>query len=421
MRRHSMWWIMLFALLTGCSLTRSSFPGAPAATEHLRSEASAITLVTLYSFGVAAYDGAHPQSAPFTTGRSCANTCREDIYGTTSAGGVDDSGTVYDVFSNNLTAKEFGEYVVMSFSPTSTGSDPTGSVVLALRQGRGPLLTTASQGGQYGQGTVIALIGGPPAVRPLSGRDGAFPTSGLTDGPHQKNGHVFYTTTSGGGAHALGAILEVKLSAKELSSKVLYSFLGHSDGAHPNSPLSAGYFGTTSGSKDIPATVYEFVPGPMSALTTIYTFGSSADGTDPMGVYADFEGSIPLLFGTTRKGGSSGYGTLYELKQEGTNYTRISLHAFTGGRSDGAYPQGPPQKFDDFLWGVTKKGGRHNCGTIYRLDSYSGGYEVVYSFKCGKDGAYPEAPLTAGGAQGLIGTTTAGGTDNDGTVFSFIP
>lgn len=385
------------------------------------SETSSITVVTLYSFGAEAYDGAHPKSALFTTGPSCARSCSEDFYGTTSAGGVDNAGTVYDVFSDNLTAQQFYERVVMSFAPTSTGDDPTGSVVRALRQGRGPLLTTASQGGRHGEGTVMALIGGTPVAASLSGRDGAFPTSGLTSGPHQKSGYVFYTTTSGGGAHGVGAILKIELSAKKLSSKVLYSFLGQSDGAHPNSALSKGYFGTTSGSKDVPATVYEFVPGPTSELTTIYTFGSSADGTEPTGVYEEVEGSIPLLFGTTRNGGSSGYGTLYELRQQGTKYTKISLHAFTGGRTDGAYPEGPPQKFDDFFWGVTEKGGRHNCGTIYRLDSYSGGYEVVYSFTCGKDGANPEAPLIGSGSQGLIGTTTAGGTDNDGTVFSFKP
>ena len=154
-------------------------------------------------------------------------------------------------------------------------------------------------------------------------------------------------------------------------------------------------------------------------VTTLYTFESSSDGVTPTGVVAaGYAAPKVVLFGTTVKGGSTGYGTLYELKVNGSTSIKTTLHTFTGSSGDGAFPQGPLASG----YGVTKSGGSGGCGTIFSVDILSGKYTSLYSFTCGDGGAYPEAPLTwYGGFYGnfLYGTTSAGGTANEGTVFSY--
>lgn len=421
MRRYRFPSALLVVVLAGCSLGPSYGSASSAIPEGAQNAGSGIRFRTLYNFGYHRSDGAQPMSALYRTSE-CAQTCQEHLYGTTAAGGANKGGTIFDVYTDDVTVGYYDETVVMSFSPAQTGSDPTGSVIEAARRSQRWLLATASHGGAHGKGTVVTPRG-TGATLSFNGRNGSLPTSGLTAGPHQQHGFLFYTTTSKGGAHGLGTILAIRLSQNELTSKVLYSFSGASDGANPNSGLNSSHFGTTFGSNDVPATVYEFDPGNSTAPATIYTFTSSEDGVDPTGVAVQYRKSTPVLYGTTVEGGASGYGTLYELKQTGSKYAKETLHTFAGGSADGAYPQGALAnvyyygKFSGY-YGVTEKGGSHDCGTIFRLDISSGDYAVVYSFTCGKDGAYPKAPLVYG-ADGLTGTTSAGGHYHRGTVFTF--
>jgi len=378
-------------------------------------------LRTLYNFQ-GQPDGADPQSSLFKYS-VCTDKCSQWLFGTTSAGGTNNAGTIYSLYTPNVTYGTFSEEVLLSFTSSETGSDPTSSV---FRSKYGTLFATASQGGTHDKGTVVKFKD-QTVVLSFDGHDGATPTSGLT--PEVRNGayqNTYYATTFAGGGHERGAILAIRPSTNKFSPKVLYSFNGASDGAHPNSQLSTfgsahPYFGTTAGSKSAAATVYSFVPN--QGLTTVYTFKNSKEGATPTGVYATplTYGKPLLIFGTTFTGGSSGYGILYELKPTGSKYTKVTLHTFAGGKADGAYPQGPPTSpgyNPAALYGVTAKGGSHNCGTVFRFDLSSEMYAVLYSFKCGKDGAYPEAPLTATTGS-LIGTTSAGGTANNGTVFLF--
>jgi uncharacterized repeat protein (TIGR03803 family) len=75
------------------------------------------------------------------------------------------------------------------------------------------------------------------------------------------------------------------------------------------------------------------------------------------------------------------------------------------------------------LYVVTRGGGSGGCGTIFSYDLSSAKYRLLYSFSCGADGAYPEAPIISDVTYGGLyyGTTSAGGTAGDGTVFSFTP
>ncbi len=419
----------LVLAVSGCStLTPQAGSGnaaLPAATVK-RTSASG-TLTILYSFQ-GQPDGADPQGR-VSVYHLCTATCTTKIFGNTSAGGSSNAGTIYDVSTPGRGG--FTESVQLSYTPSETGSDPTGPVI--KKSYYGPIFGAAARGGTDDKGTVVELLPfkGTNTVLSFDRRHGAFPAGGLT----REHRDTYYVATSAGGRYDRGAIVSIT-AHKKLRPQVLYSFTGKSDGEHPNSELTTlgfvgspdygPYYGTTGGSKSAPGTVYEFAPG--HGIATLYTFEASEDGT-PTGVKPFAESSVKkaVLFGTTLDGGPSGYGTLYELKPKGSTYTKVTLHAFAGGTADGMYPHGPPilntGGEHHALWVVTTGGGSAGCGTIFSYDLSSGKYTLLYSFTCGADGAYPEAPiisdLTYG--NGLLGTTSAGGASNNGVVFSFMP
>lgn len=100
------------------------------------------------------------------------------------------------------------------------------------------------------------------------------------------------------------------------------------------------------------------------------------------------------------------------------------LHKFHGG-DDGAYPDSSLiiDAAGNF-YGTTRAGGggtgcqtgNQGCGTIFKL-APDGGETVLYAFNGGSDGAIPAAGLIGDAAGNFFGTTTLGGSSNDGTVF----
>ncbi len=101
----------------------------------------------------------------------------------------------------------------------------------------------------------------------------------------------------------------------------------------------------------------------------VYNFTGGKVGASPLhGLTLDRAGS---LYGTAEYGGSSGYGTVFKLKQYNSNWILTPLYSFSG--YDGANPYagitfGP----DGSLFGTTNSGGSgqgcgFGCGVVYNL------------------------------------------------------
>lgn len=143
----------------------------------------------------------------------------------------------------------------------------------------------------------------------------------------------------------------------------------------------------------------------------VHSFGAAKDGTDPYaGVIADRAGNV---YGTTKTGGTYGYGTVFRLNASGNE---LILHHFTGG-SDGAYPQYGTLIRDASgnLYGTTTEGGSLSgpcaptgCGVVFELTD-SQRENVLYTFSGGSDGAKPDGGLTLDSEGNLYGTTAYGG------------
>ena len=155
-------------------------------------------------------------------------------------------------------------------------------------------------------------------------------------------------------------------------------------------------------------------------LTTLHSFsGPTADGDYPFPV-----GHIPFdangsLYGVTGGGGTSQFGTVYQLTPQGSGWLETILYNFSGG-ADGRQPSAAlVLDASGNLFGSTAFGGNlqlcgGGCGTIFELSppAQPGGTwteQVLYTFQGGFDGQYP-GEMVFGPNGSLFGTTSSGGT-----------
>jgi uncharacterized repeat protein (TIGR03803 family) len=237
------------------------------------------------------------------------------------------------------------------------------------------------------------------------GTDGATPFGGLVIDTH---GNLFGTGASGGSGN-VGTVFE--LPSGGASAVGLYSF-STASGMSPYGSLAidaqGNLFGTTlSGGASGKGTIFA-IPAGSTTPVTVYSF-SGPDGANPYsGLTLDADGD---MFGTTVNGGPAGHGTVFEIPSGGA--FRI-LHSFLG-PSDGANPYGPLLRDGSGnLYGTTFAGGSSGDGTVFEISG--GTFSMLHSFT-GADGAKPTARLVMDDAGNLFGTTYAGGANDDGTIF----
>ncbi|MGO4883066.1 MAG: choice-of-anchor tandem repeat GloVer-containing protein [Bryobacteraceae bacterium] len=154
--------------------------------------------------------------------------------------------------------------------------------------------------------------------------------------------------------------------------------------------------------------------GEAQTFSVIYTFTGGNDGSTPFGGLV-IDGQ--LMYGTTASGGAHRAGTVFQLNTK--SHVESPLHAFLGGRSDGAEPlAGLLRDRNGDLYGTTYGGGAHFYGTVFEFPA-AGGYKVLHSFAGPpSEGKGPTGTLVIDDAGNLYGTTYAGGESTGyGTVF----
>jgi uncharacterized repeat protein (TIGR03803 family) len=152
-------------------------------------------------------------------------------------------------------------------------------------------------------------------------------------------------------------------------------------------------------------------------VTTLHSF-TLDDGALP-NFATPTQGRDGNIYATTSIGGSKTIGcvcgTAFKLTPQGA----VTSFGFDG--TDGAVPDaGLVLGRDGLLYGTTSTGGGSGSGKAFRLNPQTGAITVLHSFE-GPDGASPQAPLTLGPGGKFYGTTSAGGANNFGTVFSMTP
>jgi hypothetical protein len=230
--------------------------------------------------------------------------------------------------------------------------------------------------------------------------------------------------------------------------RVLYSFTGRGDGAHPQSTLifdgNGSLYGTASNGGSIACvgavsgcgTVFELSPFSDGAWTqkVLYSFQGGADGAVPNSLVFDREGN---LYGTTLVGGGTGClnsagagcGTVFKLMYTHGQWVESVLYRFQGG-ADGGFPEGVMFDGAGHLFGTTACSGigcsgESNCGVVFELTpSHVLWKEAVLSYFCSANGETPNPGLVFGPAGTIFGTTWGGGDGQIcqcGTIFLLRP
>jgi uncharacterized repeat protein (TIGR03803 family) len=351
-----------------------------------------------------------------------------DFYGATTFGGpnVNDFGTVFEVTPAGEVTRLHAFFC--SSASCAAGSLPNGGLLLAAN---GNFYGSTSIGGakSSSQGTVFEIT---PAGKlttiysfcaQFNCADGESP-SGLV----QATDGNFYGTTPVGGAYNFGTVFKLTPAGKLTT---LYSFCpgGNGgncpDGRNPSGGLiqaaNGNFYGTTNegGANGFAGgTIFEITPA--GNLTTLYSFcaeANCADGASPNGLIQATNGNF---YGVTYAGGAvgcnnSGCGTIYEMTPTGTLTTLYSFCVESG------CPTGPAslvQATDGNFYG-TSIGGTYDEGTVFEF-APTGSFTTLYNF-CPQagcaDGELPRGVLQATDGT-FYGTTSAGGANNGGTVFS---
>jgi uncharacterized repeat protein (TIGR03803 family) len=333
-----------------------------------------------------------------------------NLYGTTFGGGAFLVGTVFELSPNG--GGGWSETVLHSFGGgNSDGYLPNYSYVIFDKAGN--LYGTAYAGGRYGCGVVFELS---PA--------GASWTETLLynfkdkqDGCFPINGLIMdpagnlygRTERLNGVTRGNAAVFELSFVGGEWTENVIYR---HEDQNSAGLTMDAAgnLFGVES---DL---AFELSPNKNGGWTksTFGTFSSAAEGTPVL----DTAGN---LYGTTTESANN-EGTVYELSPgKKGKWTETTLYSFDGG-SGGAIQPWAGIVFDAAgnIYGTTVAGGSSDDGTVFELVDPvgTGSYteKILWSFN-GTDGSGPVDSLILDTAGNLFGTTTGGGPSGYGVVF----
>jgi len=351
-----------------------------------------------------------------------------NFYGTTTYGGASanctiNCGTVFKITPG-------GALTTLHNFASTDGGNPFAGLVQAID---GNFYGTTAYGGassncSAGCGTVFKITpaGTLTTLHSFDGTDGSFPLAALiqaTDGN-------FYGTTVAGGANNVpactvppynyvgcGTVFKITPTG---TLTTLYSFDG-TDGFNPNGLVQAtdrNFYGTTHlGGVNGGGTVFKITSG--GALTTLHNFNFT-DGAYPLAELV--QATDGVFYGTTYQYGANGDGTVFKIAADGTLTTLYNFCTQTG-CTDGTNPLKLVQATDGNFYGTTFAGGANctdifppGCGTVFKITA-RGTLTTLHTFDRA-DGFEPSAGLVQATNGNFYGTTSAGGANGEGTVFS---
>ena len=384
----------------------------------------------LHSFSLAAgfpssnADGSVPESALVLSSNV--------LYGTTWQGGVNGNGVVFSINTDGTQFTNLHSFSPLSsgfIGYNTDGAAPYSTLILSSNV----LYGTASQGGEGSGGSIFRMntdgsdftnlysfpnyAGTPKAGVILSSNVlyGTSSTGGLnygsvfrinTDGSHFTNLISFYPSATNAAFAPTGGVI--------LSGNKLYGTTAGSSGQEGGTIFSIGING-----RGYTNLFYFQNVGGESQSSTNTTGGTPSDSLTLVG---------DMLFGVTPHGGTNGNGVIFAINTNGSGFT--NLHTFsqidntTGTNAEGYDPQCQLLVIGNALYGTAGSGGPTGYGTIFSINTDGSDFTVVYTFPdllgtdyLDLDGAGPVGGVIVSGTT-LYGTSTHGG-GYGGNVYSY--
>jgi uncharacterized repeat protein (TIGR03803 family) len=353
-----------------------------------------------------------------------------DLYGVTGLGGQFGFGTVFKIAARTNTITTLASFAnnVNADNSTQSGWFPMGNLVLDESSGHPILFGTTLHGGTIGDGTIFefdtaATANGLTTLHSfVGGNDGSFPFDGLIQ---PTPGGTLYGTTYGTNGSFIDHPTVFQLTTPDTtptySVNATLSIYNHITGSIFLDG-SGNIWGTTqTGGTSNFGTIFEIASGSHTATTTFNFNGTN--GRAPTGSLLPLGGG--KFIGFTANGGPINVGTIYTydttLAPAPTALTSVAYFNGTNGNRPIGLVAGPGSTF----YGVTTSGTNFNLGTIFKFDlaaaqastaNATSSISILYYYTSANTGDYPTGPIVVDAAQRIFVDTYAGGPNNLGTI-----
>ena len=304
------------------------------------------------------------------------------------------------------------QYTELHTFGVTTGADPKGSLISDGTY----LYGTTYWGGISNVGTIFKVKPdgtGYITLYDFNDSEGSYPSSSLI-----LDGSFLYGMTLYGGNYSKGVIFRIKPDGREYT--VLFSFDGSITGYVPGSSLISDgtflYGMASNGGVNSYGTIFK-IKTDGTEFTKLLDFDHTITGNNPYGSLI-FDGTF--LYGMAVGGGVNNNGTIFKIKPDGTAFTKLLDFNDT---LTGKDPYGSLIYDGTFLYGMTTNGGTiggYGFGTVFKIKTDGTAYSKLLDFNDTVTGVSPRGSLIYDGSY-LYGMTNYGGTNNAGTIFKLQP
>ncbi len=224
---------------------------------------------------------------------------------------------------------------------------------------------------------------------------------------------LLYGVSSAGGSSGLGFIYRINPDGRGF--ELLHEFdgtLNGQSGSFPsealievNGQLIGGTFGD-NGSNDLSNGTIFAMNLDGTGFNTIYTVNS---GKGIRALFAASNGSIYSAINSVST-------EIFRINADGTGFTSIATPAtsFAGVTNF----VGSLAEYNGVLYGLSNGGGMQGDGYLFSIDLITDNFSILYSLNGASDGNLTSSGLIENNGK-LFGNTLLGGSNNDGTVFSY--
>jgi len=342
------------------------------------------------------------------------------LYGVTFDGGANRGGGV--IYRYNLHNKQF---VTLYTFPG--GFNPTSRLLPVVVGGRTYFYGVTARGGTYNSGSLYRFqvpadsstsiristlynFGQSGSTGTLNPDGGLLPSGDMTLG---SDGYIYGSTLTGGSNSSSGPGVIYRFDPNSSIYTKLVNIPGHFSRTGLTESSGSLWGVATFGGTSLSGSIFKY---DLSAGT--FTVAHSFNGAN--GKFPDQNlllAADGFLYGLTRTSSIATEGAvLYKINPSTSTFTDL-VH-FTASISGS---NGHSNLIEDlgYIYGFCEEGGAFGSGSIFRYSTASGDFTVLHTFSGSSvsDGAIPKGNFIRVG-NSLYGTTTVGGVNNNGTIFS---